>query len=315
MTTKEQRLKNLCNEQGVIAALAIDQRGALRRMLGEETPVAELEAFKVLVSEYLTPYASSILLDPEFGFPAAKARANNAGLLMAYEKTGYDKTVPGRYPDLVDTMSVKRIKAAGADAVKVLLYVDVDEDKEVNDVKEAFIERIASECQAEEMPFYLELVSYDANVSDDKEYAALKPRKVIEAMKVYSQERFGVDVLKVEVPVNMNYVEGFAEGEVVYTREEAAAFYREQSEATHLPFIFLSAGVSAQLFQDTLKFAKEAGSTFNGVLCGRATWAGATKAFQEGGKDAAIEWLNTVGKENITTLDAVLRETATPKKF
>lgn len=315
MITKEQRLKNLCNEQGIIAALAIDQRGALRRMLGEETPVAELEEFKILVSEHLTPYASSILLDPEFGFPAAKARAKNAGLLMAYEKTGYDKTVPGRYPDLVDTMSVRRIKEAGADAVKVLLYVDVDEGNEVNDIKEAFIERIASECRAEDMPFYLELVSYDAHVSDEKEYAKLKPRKVIEAMKIYSQDRFGVDVLKVEVPVNMNYVEGFTTEEFVYTREQAAAFYREQSAATHLPFIFLSAGVSAQLFQDTLRFAKEAGSTFNGVLCGRATWAGATKAFQEGGKTEAIKWLETVGKDNITTLDAVLKETATPTKF
>lgn len=86
MTSKQQRLKNLCNEQGVIAALAIDQRGALRRMIGEETPVEQLEEFKVLVSEYLTPYASSILLDPEFGIPASKARANNAGLLLAYEK-------------------------------------------------------------------------------------------------------------------------------------------------------------------------------------------------------------------------------------
>lgn len=315
MTTKQQRLKNLCNEQGIIAALAIDQRGALRRMLGEETPTVELETFKVLVSKHLTPYASSILLDPEYGLPAAKARYEHTGLLMAYEKTGYDKTIPGRYPDLVDNMSVKRIKETGADAVKVLLYVDIDEDTSINEIKEAFIERVASECRAEDMPFYLELVSYDANISDDKAYAKLKPRKVIEAMKIYSQDRFGVDVLKVEVPVNMNYVEGFTDGEIVYTREEAAAYYREQSEATNLPFIFLSAGVSAKLFQDTLYFAKESGSTFNGVLCGRATWAGATTAFQQGGKEAAIEWLETIGKDNITTLDAVLKDTATPTNF
>lgn len=147
---------------------------------------------------------------------------------------------------------MQRLKANGADAVKVLLYVDIDEGKEVNDIKEAFIERIASECKAEEMPFFLELVSYDAHITDEKEYATLKPRKVIDAMKVYSQERFGVDILKVEVPVNMKYVESFAEGEILYSREEAAAFYKEQSEATHLPFIFLSAGVSAQLFQETL---------------------------------------------------------------
>ena len=315
MTTKQKKLKRLCDKNGIIGALAIDQRGALRRMLGEDTPVEQLETFKVLVSKYLTKYASSILLDPELGWKAAEARDKNAGLLVAYEKTGYDKTVPGRYPDLVENISVQRLKANGADAVKVLLYIDVDEDRTVNDVKEAFIERIASECKAEDMPFFLELVSYDAKVTDEKEYAKLKPRKVIEAMKLYSQERFGVDVLKVEVPVNMKYVEGFAENEVLYTKEEAAAFYKEQSDATSLPFIFLSAGVSAQLFQDTLRFAKESGSTFNGVLCGRATWAGATKAYQEGGEAATIKWLETIGKQNIVELDAVLQETATPIVF
>lgn len=315
MTTKQEKLKRLCDKNGIIGALAIDQRGALRRMLGEDTPVEQLETFKVLVSKYLTKYASSILLDPELGWKAAEARDKNAGLLVAYEKTGYDKTVPGRYPDLVENVSIQRLKANGADAVKVLLYIDVDEDRAVNDVKEAFIERIASECKAEDMPFFLELVSYDAKVTDEKEYAKLKPRKVIEAMKLYSQERFGVDVLKVEVPVNMKYVEGFAENEVLYTKEEAAAFYKEQSDATSLPFIFLSAGVSAQLFQDTLRFAKESGSTFNGVLCGRATWAGATKAYQEGGEAATIKWLETIGKQNIVELDAVLQETATPIVF
>ena len=315
MTTKQEKLKRLCDKNGIIGALAIDQRGALRRMLGEDTPVDQLETFKVLVSKYLTKYASSILLDPELGWKAAEARDKNAGLLVAYEKTGYDKTVPGRYPDLVENVSVQRLKANGADAVKVLLYIDIDEDRAVNDVKEAFIERIASECKAEDIPFFLELVSYDAKVTDEKEYAKLKPRKVIEAMKLYSQERFGVDVLKVEVPVNMKYVEGFAENEVLYTKEEAAAFYKEQSDATSLPFIFLSAGVSAQLFQDTLRFAKESGSTFNGVLCGRATWAGATKAYQEGGEAATIKWLETIGKQNIVELDAVLQETATPIVF
>lgn len=315
MTTKQKKLKRLCDKNGIIGALAIDQRGALRRMLGEDTPVEQLETFKVLVSKYLTKYASSILLDPELGWKAAEARDKNAGLLVAYEKTGYDKTVPGRYPDLVENVSVQRLKANGADAVKVLLYIDIDEARAVNDIKEAFIERIASECKAEDMPFFLELVSYDAKVTDEKEYAKLKPRKVIEAMKLYSQERFGVDVLKVEVPVNMKYVEGFAENEVLYTKEEAAAFYKEQSDATSLPFIFLSAGVSAQLFQDTLRFAKESGSTFNGVLCGRATWAGATKAYQEGGEAATIKWLETIGKQNIVELDAVLQETATPIVF
>ncbi|MBE2894696.1 tagatose 1,6-diphosphate aldolase [Pasteurellaceae bacterium NCTC 11878] len=309
MTLRQQRLKKLCNNNNIIGALAIDQRGALRRMLGESATNEQLAVFKGLVSQYLTPYASSILLDPEVGWEAAGKRAPNAGLLMAYEKTGYDKTQPGRYPDLIDDVSVYRLKEKGADGVKLLLYIDVDEGKEVNDVKEAFVERVAAECKAEEMPFFLELVSYDANVSDAKEYAKLKPRKVIEAMKLFSQPHFGVDVLKVEVPVNMNYVEGYG-NDVVHTQAQAKAFFKEQSDATHIPFIFLSAGVSSELFNDTLRFAKAAGSQFNGVLCGRATWAGAVDVFKNEGIEAAKVWLETQGKANIEALNVVLNETA-----
>ena len=317
---KTQAMKNLMSEEGIIAALAIDQRGALKKMmkaLDFEPKAGDIERFKELVSEELTPYASSILLDPEYGLPASKVRAENSGLLIAYEKTGYDATVPGRLPDLLSVWSAKRIKEQGADAVKFLLYYDVDEDQEINEQKHAFVERIGSECAAEEMPFYLELLSYDASNADNgsKEFAKVKPHKVIEMMKEFSKPRYQVDVLKVEVPVNMKYVEGFAEGEVVYTKEEAAKYFKEQSEATNLPFIFLSAGVSASLFQDTLRFAHDAGSTFNGVLCGRATWADGVKPFVTGDEAQVRDWLQTKGRNNIEELNEVLKVTATPVKL
>lgn len=313
---KKQAMLRLSNESGVIAALAIDQRGALKKMIATHKPQGaedkDIIDFKTLVSKELTSYASSILLDPEYGLPAAEARADNAGLLLAYEKTGYDASKKGRLPDLLDIWSAKRLKEAGADAVKFLLYYDIDEEVEINDQKHAFIERLGSECTAEDIPFYLELVSYDANNADagSKEYAKVKPHKVNAMMKEFSKPRYGVDVLKVEVPVNMKYVEGYASDEYVYTKEQAAQYFKEQSEATSLPFIFLSAGVSAELFQETLRFAKTAGSTFNGVLCGRATWANGVKPFITEGEGAARKWLETQGMKNINELNEVLKETA-----
>lgn len=308
-----QKLKNTSNQAGIIGALAIDQRGALKKMINnyKEATDKDIEDFKKLVSEELTPYATSILLDPEYGLPAASSRSDNAGLLLAYEKTGYDASTPGRLPDSLNVWSVKRLKEAGADACKFLLYYDVDESDEINDQKKAYMERIGSECVAEELPFFLELVSYDATIADtsSKEYAQVKPHKVNEMMKEFSKPRYNVDVLKMEVPVNMNYVEGYGE-EVVYSREEALNYFKEQSQATDLPFIFLSAGVSAELFQETLRFAKEAGSTFNGVLCGRATWANGVEPFVTAGEEAARQWLQTQGRKNIEELNAVLAETA-----
>lgn len=314
-STKIAALERLADEKGIIGALAIDQRGALQRMLsqgGQSLGEEDVIHFKELVSQELTPFASSILLDPEFGLPASRVRADDAGLLLAYEKTGYDASEPGRFPDLIDDLSVLRIKEAGSDAVKLLLYYDVDEDAAINERKKAFVERVGSECQAEDIPLFLELLTYDANLEDvtSPEFARLKPHKVNEAMREFSKDVYKVDVLKVEVPVNMNFVEGFSQDEVVYSKEEAIKAFQEQAQATHLPFIFLSAGVSAKLFQDTLYFAKEAGSDFNGVLCGRATWKDSVAIFAEKGEEACREWLQSQGRKNIEDLNAVLAETA-----
>lgn len=316
-TDKRKRMDKVSNEMGVISALAFDQRGALKKMMAkyqaEEPTTEQIEDLKALVSEELTHYSSSILLDPEFGLPASLVRDKECGLLLAYEKTGYDTNSTSRLPDCLVEWSVKRLKEEGADAIKFLLYYDVDGDSYVNLQKHAYIERIGAECQAEGLPFFLEILSYDETIADNAslEFAKVKPHKVNGAMKVFSSERFGVDVLKVEVPVNMNFVEGFGDGEVAYTKEEAAAYFRQQEEATQLPYIYLSAGVSAKLFQDTLVFAHESGAKFNGVLCGRATWAGVVPVYIEQGEEAAREWLRTTGRENIEGLDAVLSKTAT----
>ena len=317
---KRKYLENLSDENGFISALAIDKRGALKKMINkhqkEEATAEQIKEFKTLVSEHLTKYSSSILLDPEYGLEASKMRDKNAGLLLAYEKTGYDANAVGRLPDCLVEWSAKRLKEEGADAVKFLLYYDVDENEEINIQKKAYMERIGAECIAEDIPFFLEILSYDCNIDDNStaEYAKVKPRKVIEAMKEFSNPRYNVDVLKVEVPVNMKFVEGFSDGEAVYTEEEAANYFKLQDEATQLPYIYLSAGVSAKLFQDTLKFAHDSGAKFNGVLCGRATWANGVEIFTKEGEKAAIEWLNTVGKKNIEELNEIVKKTATSWK-
>ena len=317
---KRKYMEKLSDENGIISALAFDQRGALKRLMAQyqetEPTVEQMEELKVLVAEELTPYASSMLLDPEYGLPATKALDKNAGLLLAYEKTGYDTSSTKRLPDCLDVWSAKRIKEQGADAVKFLLYYDVDSSDELNQQKQAYIERVGSECVAEDIPFFLEILAYDEKIADasSAEYAKVKPRKVIEAMKVFSDPRFNIDVLKVEVPVNVKYVEGFGDGEVVHTKEEAAAFFKQQDEATNLPYIYLSAGVAAKLFQETLVFAHESGANFNGVLCGRATWAGSVKDYIKQGEEAARQWLRTSGFQNIDELNQVLKQTATSWK-
>src|ERR1700749_978400 len=164
-------LKAVSDHRGVIAAAAMDQRGSLQKSLAKERGAAadahDLEEFKTLVTSVLTKHASAILLDPEFGLPASKQR-NGKGLLLAYEKTGYDATTPGRLPDLLDHWSVGRLKDAGADCIKILLYYTPFEKADVNDLKHAWIQRIGDECRTHDIPFFLEFVGCDAEGGDEK---------------------------------------------------------------------------------------------------------------------------------------------------
>src|SRR5215470_13777746 len=291
-------LKKVSKDNGVIAAAAMDQRGSLQKSLakekGGEVTDAMMEEFKSLVSEVLTPHASAILLDPEWGLPASKRRAKNAGLLLAYEKTGYDKTGPGRLPDLLDHWSARRLKEAGADCVKILLYYTPFDPKEVGDKKHAWVERIGDECRTNDIPFFLEFVGYEEGV-DEKgfDYAKKKPQIVMESMKEFCKERYGVDVLKVEVPVNMKFVEGSGvyAGQKAYSQQEAMDLFRKAASVTTKPFIYLSAGVSNKEFTEALETAAKAGVKFNGVLCGRATWKDGIPIYAKQGANAFRKWL------------------------
>jgi tagatose 1,6-diphosphate aldolase len=134
-------------------------------------------------------------------------------------------------------------------------------------------------------------------------------------MREFSQPQYGVDVLKVEVPVNMRFVEGTRanQGEpVAYTREQAKAYFRQAAEASRLPFIYLSAGVSDEVFRETLELAAEAGTNFSGVLCGRATWQEGIPEYGRGGAEALRRWLSERGVQNIQALNEVLRKGAHP---
>jgi tagatose 1,6-diphosphate aldolase len=308
-------LKAVSDHRGVIAAAAMDQRGSLQKSLAKERGAAadahDLEEFKILVTSVLTKHASAILLDPEFGLPASKHR-NGKGLLLAYEKTGYDATTPGRLPDLLDVWSVQRLKAAGADCIKILLYYTPYEKTSVNDLKHAWIERIGSECIAHDIPFFLEFVGYDADGGDEKSvaYAKKKPEIVSGSMAEFGKAHYNVDVLKVEVPVEMAFVEGTKsfKGEKAYTRAEALQHFRDAATMTHKPFIYLSAGVSNPVFIETLELAVESGTSFNGVLCGRATWKDGIAIYAKQGSKAFEDWLNTTGVENITNVNNALKQ-------
>jgi len=302
-------MEAVSNARGVIAAAAMDQRGSLQKAIAQGKGVDKkdvtpemMSEFKEAVTRILTPHASAILLDPEFGLKAAKARSKNAGLLLAYEKTGYDATQPGRLPDLLDHWSVRRLVESGADCIKILLYHSPFDSAKVNETKHAWVERIGAECLALDVPFFLEFICYDDSL-DEKgiEFARKKPEMVTGSMAEFTKDRYAVDVMKVEVPVNMAFVGGTrsCKGEAAYSREQAKDLFRKAAAVATKPFIYLSAGVSNETFSETLELAGESGTNFSGVLCGRATWKDGMPVYAKQGLKALEDWLADQGVKNI----------------
>ena len=311
---KQKGLEAIGDSRGVIAALAIDQRSALRKLFtaatgiaGDQIPRELLEQFKEAVSRILTPHASAILLDPEIGLSAAKQRTKNVGLLLAYEQTGYDKSVAGRLPRLLDGWSAQTLAAAGADGIKTLLYYSPFSATAVNDLKKDWVQRVGEECAAQDIPYFLELVAYHDEMDEKgREFAVLKPEVVTRGIEEFSKSQYCVDVLKVGVPVNMAFVGSGESQNAVYTREEAKEHFRRAAAAARKPFIYLSEGVSNEMFSETLQLAAEARATFSGVLCGRATWKDGVPIFASGGLSALEDWLANQGVKNIQRVNALL---------
>lgn len=312
---KLRSLKKLSTSKGVIAAAAMDQRGSLRKSIAKEKGVdvsqitdAMMAEFKTAVTKILTPHASAILLDPEFGLEAASLRDTKAGLLLAYESSGYDNTGPGRMPILMPNWTVGSLKAAGADAIKILFYYNPFEKKGINEAKQAWVERIGVECAFHDIPYFLEFVGYDVKGGEGKdlEFAKQKPDIVRKSMEEFSKDRYHVDVLKVEIPVNMQFI-GKA-----YTKNEAMEHFRTTAKATDKPFIYLSAGVGDAEFRESLELACEAGVKWNGVLCGRATWKEGIPVYAKQGVKALEAWLADRGVQNIEAMNTILNKGATP---
>lgn len=317
---KFEHIQACASAEGIIAAVAMDQRGSLKKSMntlaeGSGTPEA-ITTFKRKVSRVLTRYASAILLDPEYGLPALKEREPGRGALLSYEVTGYDPQTVGRLPRLLPAWSARRLVEVGADAVKILLYYNPADEKCVNESKQAFVERVGDECRALDIPFFLEPLAYD-NVHPEQsfEFACLKPGYVHAIIEEFSRPRYGIDMLKIEVPINSAYLAGslgFKGNEVAYDWLAAKEHFQAVTEASKLPFLFLSGGVDDTVFREQLGLAAEANVPFSGVLCGRATWKSGIPVFVNHGEAALEDWLQSHGVQNVQTLNLLLSHCARP---
>ena len=260
-------LQQLADSRGMMTMCAIDHRGALKRALNEENPdvvdYQDLVDFKLDLCQAVAPFASAILLDPEYGAGQAIAAGlipGHKGLLVSAEKTGYTGDSTARITKLLPGWSVKKTKKMGASAVKLLIYFRPDL-KDVTSRQLDLVARLADQCIEEDITFLVEPISYPARKSevDPENFADVKPNLVIETARQITA--LPIDVLKAEFPADIKFEQD--EGKLL-------KLCQELNQASRLPWVLLSAGVDFKSFRKQVEIACKAGAS--GFLAGRALW-------------------------------------------
>jgi len=260
-------LQQLADSNGIMTICAIDHRGALKRALNEENPdtvsYQDMVNFKLDLCQAVAPFASGVLLDPEYGAGQAIAAGllpGPKGLLVSVEKTGYTGDSTARITELLPGWSVKKVKKMGASAVKLLIYFRPDL-KDVVSKQLDLVARLADQCLEEDIAFLVEPVSYPANEGEvsSKKFAEVKPGLVIETARQITA--LPIDVLKAEFPADIMFEQD---------EEKLLGLCQELNETSRLPWVLLSAGVDFESFRKQVKIACKAGAS--GFLAGRALW-------------------------------------------
>lgn len=293
-----------------IHGVAVDAGSGLEAMLhkarGDTGRPGDLLTFKRAVVTSLGAHASTVLVDATCGPDLLKDYPKGCARMMAYEADVYHVSSQDRITILPDCLSVADFPGLGVQQLKFFMYYSPDDDKELNRRKQDIVARIGDSCAANNLRFLMEPLVYDRNVEPGTpDYARLKPELVRRATETFANPRFGADVLKVEVPVDLAFVEGF--GEPVFSKAQALdAFHAAAAAAGDTPIVYLSAGVPFDWFEASLQLAREAGVDFAGFMCGRAIWSDAIELFGENGESALKAWLDDVGVRRLQRLIAAL---------
>ena len=121
-------------------------------------------------------------------------------------------------------------------------------------------------------------------------------------MEEFSKPQYRVDVLKVEVPINAEFVEGSSvyKGQKAYTRAEALDHFRKAAAVATKPFIYLERRREQRaVHRIAATWRRKRARIFSGVLCGRATWKEGIPVYAKQGVKALEDWLGKEGVKNI----------------
>jgi len=274
-------LRRMADDQGIFKMTAVDQRppikGPIAKYLGLiEAPWDQVARFKGLLIETLQAKSTAMLLDPHYAVPHAIGMLSpTKGLIITLEDSLFVETGDGRLSSDIDDWSVEKIKRMGGDAVKVLAWYRPDAGSDVIGKQQDYVKRIGEECARFDIPFLFELLVYPlaADTHQTQEYIEMKSKKsdhVLASVEEFAKPDYGVDVFKLESPVNADDADG---------SPEVQALFDEMGGLAGRPWVMLSAGAGKPQFKKVLDHAFAAGAS--GFLAGRAIWLDAFSAYPD----------------------------------
>ncbi len=284
-------LRRLADDQGLFSMVAIDQRPPIVQCVARARGIApqavafdDIVQVKGLLAQALAPHASAMLVDPDFGLPAAAPFLQpGRGLLLTLEEHRYDDRPDGRLSRVIPNWSVAQIRRLGADAVKLLAWYRPDASEAVRQQQQDFVRSVGQACAEHDIAFIFELLVYPfaaqpgepANYDED---AAKQPQLVIDSVRDFAHPSFGIDLFKLESPVPMAALP--APDRADAAREQQV--YDAMGQACGgTPWVMLSAGGSQRSFEHAITYACRAGAS--GFLAGRAVWWDALAAYPDAG--------------------------------
>ena len=287
---KNRGLARLADADGHFRMVALDQRPPLFEAIAQAKGIskdkveyADVTAAKRLLVESLAPYCSSMLFDPNFAVPAAiDLLPPRCGLIMTLEEHRVEETTGGRKSRAITNWNVEKIRAMGADAVKVLAWYRPDADPAINEHQQRFVREIGEECARFDIPYVLELLVYpflgSANHTADYVEAPGKlPELVIGSVREFAKPEYGVDLLKLESPLAANSLPPRDGGAAAKAAQQEFDAIGDICRERNIPWVLLSGGAATEKFERVLDFAYAAGA--GGFLAGRTIWLHAVRNY------------------------------------
>ena len=311
-------IKKLCNDQGHLQMLAIDQRPPIFNLIKEKKKAytyKDVVDFKKQISLNISQHSTAILMDPVYSVPSLIPSSKSKGLIITLEDHNFIEKGKGRYSKNIKNWTVEKIKRIGGDAVKVLAWYRPDADQKSIKHQKKYIETIGKQCERYDIPFLLELLVYpfknEIGYSKDyKEQLDKNQNHVIDSVKEFSKTKYKVDIFKLESPVDSDKLQN---GKFTKTTEDA---FKQLSKVTrNIPWVMLSSGMSKESFLNCLKLAYKNGAS--GYLAGRTIWLDAFRDYPNYKKITTklnkeslsyVKKLNELTKKNALSLEKYLTQ-------